>query len=316
MTALTRLLAAALTTLLALGLAVGPATSASADDAYPGDPDPLRSILLPPIDRLIALLAPIPVPQTPYAGDLCVDGADACIDDAVVRMQERLEGLVATCSHSAVFSLAYLRVTENVRDAVRTGYFDDAAWLNRMDAVFAEMYFDTVANWSSGNKAAVPMAWRIALQAEDDRAASGLGNFLLAMNAHINSDFPRVLAAVGLTGPDGSRKADHDRYNNRLDSLYVPVFTEQAARFDPTFDDIDAGTLDDTVVGVIMRGWREMVWRHAEALTLAKSPAAKRLVEKEIDVYAALQAQLIRLVFVAPKGPRDAWCAEHGAGQG
>jgi len=279
---------------------------------YEGDPDPLRGILLPPIDSLVALLSPLPIPETPYTGDVCVSGADACIDDVVVRMEERLDRLVDDCSHSAIFSLAYLRVTENVRDAARSGYFDDRSWLNRVDAVFAEMYFDTTSRWEAGERAGIPAAWRIALQAEDDRAMSGLGNFLLAMNAHINSDFPRVLATVGLTGPDGSHKADHNRYNNRLDGLYAPVFAEETARFDPTFDDIDLGSGEEAVAGVIMRGWREMVWRHAEALVLARTPAARRLVEKEIEVYSALQAQLIRAAFTAKPAKRDAWCAAHG----
>ncbi|WGX98139.1 DUF5995 family protein [Nocardioides sp. L-11A] len=310
MTALTRILAAVvLPCLLALGALVAPPASAA---GYDDDPDPLRGLLLPPLDAVVALLAPIPVPATPYTGDVCVDGADACIDDVVARMEARLDGLASTCSHSAIFSLAYLRVTENVRDAVRGGYFADRAWLNRVDAVFAEMYFDTTGRWEAGQRTGIPAAWRIALQAEDDRAMSGLGNFLLAMNAHINSDFPRVLAAVGLTGPDGSHKPDHNRYNNRLDSLYAPVFAEEAARFDPTFDDIDAGTAEEAVAGVIMRGWREMVWRHAEALVLARKPAARRLVEKEIELYSALQAQLIRAVFQAKPAKRDAWCADHG----
>lgn len=296
-------------TIVAAALAIGGGGPARADD---GDPDPLRGLLLPPVDTLVALLSPLPIPETPYTGDVCVSGADACIDDVVVRMEERLDRLVDDCSHSAIFSLAYLRVTENVRDAVRSGYFDDRAWLNRVDAVFAEMYFDTTRRWESGDRAGIPAAWRIALQAEDDRAMSGLGNFLLAMNAHINSDFPRVLATVGLTGSDGSHKADHNRYNNRLDNLYARVFAEEAARFDPTFDDIDLGSGEEAVAGVIMRGWREMVWRHAEGLVLAKTPAARRLVEKEIEVYSALQAQLIRAVFTASPAKRDAWCAVHG----
>jgi hypothetical protein len=242
-----------------------------------------------------------------------VDGGDACIDDVIARMQDRLTGLAASCHHSAIFSLAYLRVTENVRDAVRTGYFADRAWLNRVDAVFAELYFDVTSRWESGQRTGIPAAWRIALQAEDDRAMSGLGNFLLAMNAHINRDFPHVLAAVGLTGHDGSHKADHDRYNNRLDSLYAPVFAEEARRFDPTFDDIDVGTAEETVAGVIMRGWREMVWRHAESLALARTPLQKRLAQEEIETYAALQAVLIRSLFVTGSPQkRDAWCAEHG----
>ncbi|GAA3656751.1 hypothetical protein GCM10022237_16040 [Nocardioides ginsengisoli] len=317
MTLQPRLLTLVLAPLLALGL-TAPATAAPvpaptpAPAPAPGDPDPLRSILLPPLDGLVGMLPAIPVPATPYLGDVCASGADACIDDVIDRMKVRLDRLASSCSHSAIFSLAYLRVTENVRDAVRSGVFADHAWLNRVDAVFAGLYFDTTSRWEAGDRTNIPTAWRIALQAEDDRAMSGLGNFLLAMNAHINRDFPHVLATVGLSGPDGSHKADHNRYNNRLDSLYMPVFAEEAARFDPTFDDIDAGSADEAVAGVIMRGWREMVWRNAEALVLARTPATRRAVEREIDTYAALQAQLIRSVFVARPASRDAWCAAHG----
>lgn len=313
MTPITRRPVALLATLVATALACAlMAAPARADGTTPADPDPLRNLLLPPMDAVIGLLAPFPVPASPYTGDVCVSGADTCIDDVIVRMEERLDRLVAECSHSAVFSLAYLRVTENVRDAVRSGHFADRAWLNRVDAVFAELYFDTTGAWEAGRRTGVPQAWRIALQAEDDRTMSGLGNFLLAMNAHINHDFPHALAAVGLTGPEGSHKGDHDRYNSRLDSLYAPVFAEEARRFDPTFDDLDAGTAEEAVAGVIMRGWREMVWRHAEALALAKDPFTRALVEREIDVYAALQAELIRAGFGADPTARDAWCAEHG----
>ncbi|WP_418058109.1 DUF5995 family protein [Pimelobacter simplex] len=315
MTPLTRVLALLLAPLLTLGLTLGPALSPAAAAPAPAptpQPDPLGQLLLGPLDALVGLLAPLPIPATPYTGDVCASGADACIDDVVARMQTRLDRVAGDCAHSSIFSLAYLRVTENVRDAVRSGYFADRAWLNRVDAVFAELYFDTTTRWEAGDRTGIPAAWRIALQAEDDRAMSGLGNFLLAMNAHINRDFPHVLATVGLTGPDGSHKADHNRYNNRLDSLYAPVFAEEAARFDPTFDDIDAGTADETVAGVIMRGWRELVWRHAEALVLARTPAARRLVEQQIEQYAALQARLIRAAFVAKPAARDAWCATHG----
>ena len=143
-----------------------------------------------------------------------------------------------------MFSLAYLRVTEDVRRGIHEGVFADPVWLNQVDAVFARMYFDTIDDWHAGRTATVPQAWRIALQAEDDRAMSGIGNFMLAMNAHINRDFPNVIAEVGLTGPDGaSHKPDHNAYNPRLDALYAPVFAEMAARFDPTFDDLDLGPL-------------------------------------------------------------------------
>ncbi|KAA1419671.1 hypothetical protein F0U44_10920 [Nocardioides humilatus] len=305
---------AALGLLLALVLAVSPLRPAAADDPVP-DPDPIRGLVLPPLDILIGLLPPLPIPGADYAGDLCKSGSSTCIDEVMARMRTRLDGLVATCSHSAIFSLAYLRVTENVSNAVRSGYFADAKWLNRVDTVFADLYFKTTSDWEAGRRPKIPAAWKIALKAEDDHAMTGLGNFLLSMNAHINRDFPYVLAKVGLTAPDGtSHKADHNRYNQRLDSLYMPVFAEEAARFDPSFDDIDAGTVEETIAGVIMRGWREMVWRHAELLSLARTGAQRNLVEKQIETYAALQALGIRQFFTTPHPEkRDAWCAAHGA---
>ncbi|HWI43356.1 MAG TPA: DUF5995 family protein [Nocardioides sp.] len=315
MTPITRSLVTTVAGLLATSLLAvlpGTAAPAGAEGEYDGDPDPLRSILLPPLDAVVELLPPLKAPPTTYAGDICVSGADACIDEVITRMEHRLDILAASCDHSAIFSLAYLRVTENVRDAVRSGYFVDHAWLNRVDAVFAEMYFDTTARWAAGERTGIPKAWTIALQAEDDRAMSGLGNFLLAMNAHINTDFPHVLAAVGISGPDGSHKTDHNRYNKRLDSLYAPVFKEEARRFDPAFDDIDLGSLEETAAGAIMRGWREMVWRNAERLALASTPAQRRAAESWIETYSAAQAVLIRQFFTARPTRRDAWCAAHG----
>ena len=266
-----------------------------------------------PLDPVIELLPPFPAPYTPYTGKLCRSGSDKCIVKVVQEMKRRLRPLAATCQHDAIFSLAYLRVTENVQAAQRQGYFSDRKWLNRLDAVFADLYFDTMDDWHSGRRGKVSQAWRIALQAEDAKSMTGLGNFMLAMNAHINRDFPHVLATVGLTAKNGkSHKSDHNRYNKRLDSLYGPVFKEEAQRFDPTFDDIDVGPLEETAAGVIMRLWREGVWRHAEALALSRTPAERKLVEQEIELYAAGQAMLIKgLLGSGDSTQRDAWCADH-----
>ena len=281
---------------------------------------PLAALINPrPLDPVIGLLPPLPAKHVPYAGEICPDGSPSCIDDTIAEMERRLALSAAACDHDAIFDLAYLRVTENVREAVNTGVFDDRVWLNQVDAVFADLYFDTMDDWHSGDparRAATPKAWQIALKAADERAVTGLGNFLLSMNAHINRDFSYALAEVGLTGPDGtSHKKDHNAYNRRLDSLYAPVFAEEAARFDPRFDDIDVLTVEETLAGVIMRGWREMVWRNAEQLARAKTPAQRRMAEQTVELYAATQAQLIRTGFAASSSAeRDAWCAEHGTG--
>ena len=275
---------------------------------------PARADVLDPgtLDPVVEILPPRTAPYVPYAGDICRSGSMRCIDKTITEMRRRLEPLAETCQHDAVFSLAYLRVTEDVRQAMREGVFADPVWLNQVDAIFATMYFDTIDAWHAGRRHEVPAAWAIALQAEDDRAMSGIGNFMLAMNAHINRDFPNVIAEVGLTGPDGtSHKPDHNAYNPRLDALYTPVFAEMAARFDPSFDDMD-GPFDEAFVGGVMRGWREAVWRHAENIALARNPVERALARQEVEAYAASQAALIRTTFASPdSSARDAWCADH-----
>ncbi|MGA8255365.1 MAG: DUF5995 family protein [Nocardioides sp.] len=263
------------------------------------------------VDPAIGALMPMPAPHVPYRGDLCRSGRPQCIDVTLTEMRRRLKPLARTCQHDAVFALAYLRVTEDVKRALKQGHFLDTVWLQQVDKVFAHLYFDTMDQWHDGRRGAVPEAWRIALRAEDAHAMTGIGNFLLAMNAHINRDFPHVLATAGLTAKNGrSHKRDHNAYNSRLDGLYHPVFAEEAQRFDPSFDDVDAGPIDEVVVGTIMRGWRELVWRHAEMLVMAPSPALRILVEREIEEYAAGQARMIRQMFASPSSAaRDAFCA-------
>ena len=268
-----------------------------------------------PVDPVIGVLPAAPVPHRPYEGPVCADGDPACIVEVITEMERRLSSLAASCDHDSVFALAYLRVTENVKAAADSGYFADRTWLTQVDAVFAQSYFDTVDAWNAGRTEDVPRAWRIALSASDDRSLTGLGDFMINMNAHINNDFPHALATVGLTAADGSsHKPDHNAYNQRLDSLYGPVFKEEAERFDPTFDDLDAGPFEETAAGVIMRGWREMVWRNAENLATARTPLQRRFAERSIEEYAAAQGAMIRQLFRSTDGSaaRDAWCAGHG----
>jgi hypothetical protein len=294
-------------------VALGTAPPAQAEDPA----DPLSQLLSPTIeDPLIAMLAALPTPYRPYSGPICISGDPQCIVDVIAEMADRLAPEAAACDHDAIFGLAYLRVTQNVKAAADNGYFADRSWLTQIDAVFAQMYFDTMDAWNAGRTSTVPHAWRIALQSSDDKTMSGLGDFMLNMNAHINNDFPYVLEKVGLTAADGSsHKPDHNAYNDRLDQLYHPVFDEEAARFDPMFNKFDVGPVDELVVSSIMRGWREMVWRHAEALAATRgNPVLRAAVRKDIEEYAAGQAQFIKLIpiFLAASSPdRETWCAIH-----
>ncbi|WP_320672113.1 DUF5995 family protein [Patulibacter defluvii] len=262
------------------------------------------------------LLPGRPVPFRPSASPVCRDGDPRCIEVTLATMRRRLAGLAARCDHDAVFALVYLRVTEEVRRALGAGDYRDPRWVAHQDAVFAADYYAVYDDWHAGRRARVPAAWRIAFDAADRGTVSGLGDFVLAMNAHINRDMPYMLARIGLTRPDGrSHRPDHDVFDRRLARLYRPVLDEIAARFDPSADDVDLGPVDDALARGLLSGWRAIVWRNAEALALARDPAARALVASGIERYAETQATILRGLLAVDRRAadrRDRWCAAHG----
>jgi hypothetical protein len=67
----------------------------------------------------------------------------------------------------------------------------------------------------------------------------------------------------------------------------------------------------------LVKGWREGVWRNAERLLEAKTPAERREVGESIETNAAAWAGLIAGGEMGPPGyraQRDQFCAAGGAG--
>jgi hypothetical protein len=267
------------------------------------------------------LLPPLPAGYEPTTENLCVQGQLRCVDVVIREMQRRFKPLASRCDHDAVFALIYLRTTEAYRRAAATpGFFSDPAFVNHQDVVFAAYYFQAYDAYHRGRGGAVPEAWRIAFDAADRRAVSGVGNLLLGMSAHVNRDLPFALEAIGIAKPDGSsRKPDHDQVNQFLVGVTDDVIPEAARRFDPTMDDgsVEGTTLDETGTFQLLAAWREEAWRNAERLASAPTAQARAAVERDIEDGAALKARLLLLQssYVAPlssSAPRDAWCATHG----
>lgn len=273
----------------------------------------------PPFIDWSSWLPPAAGTYQPSSEDDCRSGRPSCVDKVIHSMTRRFDGLAESCNHNAMFSLTYLRTTEEYQRASLTpGFFSDPNFVNHEDAVFARFYFDAYDGWYGGDRSNVPDAWRIAFQAADAKQVSGVGNMLLGINAHINRDLPYVLAGIGLVKPDGSsRKPDHDKVNQFLDDVTPTLYPELARRFDPSADDADLpGWLDDMATFQAFPAMREAAWRNAERLVNASTPVQRRLVEESIERTAALTAQSIRAATAyAPlsggSASRDAFCAQH-----
>ncbi len=290
---------------VSVGFSVSAAAPASAAD--------------PPFVGWAAVLPPLTLQYEPTSLNDCVAGRPECVSSTIRTMQSRFGPLAQSCSHQAVFALAYLRTTQRYLDFSRTpGSLGDPAFVNHEDAAFARMYFGAYDDWAAGRIQRVAPAWRVALSAADNKTVDGMGDLLLGMNAHVNRDLPFVLAGIGLTAPDGSsRKADHDQIDNMLNSVVQPLVGEEAARFDPSI------AIAPTPFGVGYTGlmqalvvWREAAWRNAEALVTAATPAEREVVAAGIESSAETTATALMeassyLPPLTTTAPRDRYCATH-----
>jgi Family of unknown function (DUF5995) len=249
----------------------------------------------------------------------CVAGRPHCADAAIEEMQRRFTPLGQSCNHQAVFALAYLRTTQTFRWAsAQPNYFQDTAYVNHEAAVFAKYYFAAYDNWSAGNRAAVPQAWLIALDAAGGRHVTGIGDLLLGMNAHINRDLPFVLAAIGLATPAGaSRKPDHNKVDQFLNLVTEPLVLEEIARLDSSIINLTTPYgVGYTGLFQLIAAWREVAWHNAELLVAAPTAAARALVAAQIETTAATEATTLLLAnsYLPPlltTAPRDSFCGTH-----
>jgi Family of unknown function (DUF5995) len=258
----------------------------------------------------------------PTSQDDCVAGRIRCVDKVIREMTRRFDALADRCHHNAIFGLTYLRTTEEYyRAATTPGFFEDPAFVNHEDAVFAAFYLRAYDDYQAGRLSAVPGAWRVAFDAARDRAVSASGNIFLGMSAHINRDLPYVLEGIGLVKPDGSsRKADHDKVNEFLNKVSDDVFPEIAGRFDPTVDDgnVSGTLLDDWASFQVVPAWREQAWRNAERLAAARTPVERAQVEASIETFAEQEANALKsataykTLLGESSAARDAYRAAHG----
>jgi hypothetical protein len=255
-------------------------------------------------------MPPVGGPQ-PHAVPGCLRATVKCIDTEIRNLRARQKQF--GCDHRGVFATTYLELTGQLRDTLRTrpDLFSDKRYLYREDALFADVYMNTLRSYAKGMP--VPPAWQIALDAAKSPDLNAAQDMLLGINAHVQNDMPFVVAALGVTKPNGaSRKADHDAVNEVLSAAYDRVVTAVRDRFDPfmQYTNGDWDPADDIAGLEMVREWREQVWRNAESLIEAKTPADRQKVADQIQSYAAGWAQTIATKAMPGYGAtRDAYCA-------
>ena len=273
-----------------------------------------------------------PDPTVPYLAPVsplvCPDGEPACLTALATKLRARTGAL--GCDHDAVFSDAYLTITEAIGDATGVpGFFDRPDRVIHEARTYAQEYFDQYDRWHAGDRSTASPAWRVAFRAAEEQSVSAVGDVMLALNAHIRRDNPiraveqteSVLRVAGEM-PAASGKPDHERINFVLQNAMDPMLTRLAQRYDPTIDDrppLFGTVLDPGGLYTIIAAWREESWRNAEQLRHARAAGGvdgplyqAKLTEIEASAKAGADAILAAtLTDPARNAARNAYCQTH-----
>ncbi|MFF9021950.1 DUF5995 family protein [Streptomyces eurythermus] len=256
--------------------------------------------------------ATTPAPVT--AGPLvCKGPVIRCVQDA----RRTLEGIRDRlgCDHRAPFPAVYVHLERSLETAVAHGEpFDEPSWLaGSLNTGFVNLYLDAYEADRAGRP--VPAAWHAAFAAARTADVNAGQDVLLGANAHIQRDMPYVLAALGLTRPQGgTRKPDYDRFQTVLDRAYGPAVQDVADRYD-----LVVALADDRwnpIAGLtgreLFRSWRAQAWEHARQLVDAPDQAARDRVARGIETNAAQWARLLSAVRLPGyRAVRDDYCRTH-----
>jgi len=207
--------------------------------------------------------------------------------DEVVDIMTALERELSRSDGLWWFNHLYLRVTLAVRGAVTTTTFRDPAFLERLDVVFANQYFDALAAGDADPRAA-PSAWRPVFECRHRRGILSIQFALAGMNAHINRDLPAGIVATyvatsGAPAQGGIRYDDFNTVNELLEAVETEIRSEFSTGI-VAIVDAAAGEVDDAVAMWKVRRAREAAWTNAEVLwALREKPVLRDAFFARLD---------------------------------
>lgn len=204
------------------------------------------------------------------------------------------------------FNHLYLEVTRSVEQAVTTETFRDRTFLERLDVIFANLYFDAVAA-GSADAATAPAAWRPLFEFRSRPGILPLQFALAGMNAHINRDLPQSIvstyaSAGGAPVMRDSRYEDFCRVNDLLEAVESQIKAGYSTGI-VAIVDAAAGTTDDAVAMFKVRAAREAAWTNAEVLwTLRATPRLGETFFARLDGLTGLAGRGLLMPVAASRG--------------
>jgi hypothetical protein len=219
------------------------------------------------------------------------------IAEVIARMQA-IDASLPRKDGVAIFDRLYLEVTRSVDAASAGTEFEDRPFIERLDVVFAGLYFAAEATIGSGGSC--PVAWRPLVETRSE-PREPIQFALAGMTAHISHDLPIAVVTTceerGVVPQDDS--AVHRDYQ-RVDGLLATVETHVAGWFDTgviaDVEDVTPQKTDEAIAMWSIAGARDVAWKQAKLLWHLRDTAALR--DSYLDVLARTTELAARAMLV------------------
>jgi hypothetical protein len=199
------------------------------------------------------------------------------------------------------FLRCYRLMTGNMLLAIEKGEFHDGPWVRQLLDHFADYYFVALANYDD-DRPETPPVWSAAHRATIEPDTLILQNLLLGINAHINYDL--VFTLYDVLSPEWAslsstarrqRYEDHRRVNRVIGRTVDAVQDSVVEPKEPLMRIVDTllGPVDEWTASLMIRNWREEVWRHAVQMLAARDESERENLGRQVEILTLERARAI-----------------------
>jgi hypothetical protein len=209
----------------------------------------------------------------------------------VIERMEQIDASLPRKDGVAYFNRLYLQVTKAVQAATAGVTFAAPEFTERLDVVFAGLYFAAEATLGTG--ATCPIAWRPLIE-ERSADCAPIQFAIAGMNAHINHDLPIAVVQTckefGVAPEDGSPQyTDYERINGILGEVETQVAGWFETGLIADLVDVTPKDVDNAIAMWSISDARDLAWDHAKLLwNLRDDPVLA-------DAYGDFLARLVEL---------------------
>jgi hypothetical protein len=184
------------------------------------------------------------------------------IDDVILFLDKIIVQSEKNNDPLGYFAVLYQRVTQKVKEGIRTNYFDNGPRMEMLDVIFAKKYIDAWIAWQ--NHKMTSESWEKAFSLSKKSWPVVLQHLLIGMNAHINLDLGVAAAEISKNNIEDI-KDDFFRINEILSSLVNEVQNNLSSIW-PMLKKIllKTGKTDNFLVDFSMELARDGAWEFAQ----------------------------------------------------